>query len=116
MPAYRNNHYALMEWDFMDSNLDRFLLYDFKGTTAFWGDNIENYDYEADQTPLRPKKRRYHHLTPEEFWNSEEPYKFHINGTHYCHAYKFRTWLVNLVEQKKQEAESYEQRLFSRLG
>ena len=36
---YRNGIYSTKEWDFVDSNLDKFLLYDYKGTTSYWGEN-----------------------------------------------------------------------------
>lgn len=45
--ANRNGNYALKEWDFMDNNFDRYLLFDYKGTTAFWGENMEPEEYEV---------------------------------------------------------------------
>lgn len=43
----RNGRYSLKEWDFMDSNFDAFLVYDYKGTTAFWGENMVPEEYEV---------------------------------------------------------------------
>ena len=114
--AFRTEKYAMKEWDFMDCNLDRFLLYDFKGSTAFWGNNIEGYDYAQDETLKMPKKRVYKHLTPEEFWASEDYHVFHVNSTHYGNAYKFTKFLQNLIEEKKKEDLSYEQRVLQNLG
>ena len=62
----------MREWDFMDSNLDRFMLYDFKGSTLFWGDNVSDEEYEKNQLSLRPKERKFKRMTPEQFWASEE--------------------------------------------
>lgn len=45
--AYRNGRYSLKEWDFIDSNYDKFLVYDYKGTTNFWGDNMVPEEYEV---------------------------------------------------------------------
>lgn len=45
--ANRNGNYALKEWDFVDSNFDRFLVYDYKGTTSYWGENMEEEEYEV---------------------------------------------------------------------
>lgn len=45
--SYRNGKYALKEWDFIDSNYDRFLVYDYKGTTEFWGENMVPEEYEV---------------------------------------------------------------------
>lgn len=36
----RNDNYSVCEWDFTDSNLDRFLVYDYKSTTDYWGENL----------------------------------------------------------------------------
>lgn len=43
----RNDNYSTKEWDFVDSNLDRFLVYDFKATTEYWGDNLSEEWYEV---------------------------------------------------------------------
>lgn len=45
--AFRNGHYSTKEWDFTDSNYDRFLVYDYKGTTAYWGPNLHPAEYEV---------------------------------------------------------------------
>ena len=45
--AYRNGSYSTKEWDFTDSNNDTFLVYDYKGTQAFWGPNLPAEEYEV---------------------------------------------------------------------
>ena len=45
--ANRNGKYSLKEWDFTDSNFDKFLIYDYKGTTNFWGENMDLQEYEV---------------------------------------------------------------------
>lgn len=45
--ANRNGKYTMKEWDFMDSNFDRYLVYDYKATTAYWGENMEPEEYEV---------------------------------------------------------------------
>ena len=46
--ANRNGKYALKEWDFVDSNCDRYLVYDYKATTDFWGLNLDPEEYEVE--------------------------------------------------------------------
>ena len=41
----RNDNYSLCEWDFTDSNLDKFLVYDYKASTAYWGENLPDEYY-----------------------------------------------------------------------
>ena len=41
----RNDNYSLGEWDFTDSNLDRFLVYDYKSSTEYWGENLSDAYY-----------------------------------------------------------------------
>lgn len=43
----RNDNYSTKEWDFVDSNLDRFLVYDYKATTQYWGPNMPDEWYEV---------------------------------------------------------------------
>ena len=45
--ATRNGHYSTKEWDFTDTNFDQFLVYDYKGTTEFWGPNKTPQEYEV---------------------------------------------------------------------
>ncbi len=41
----RNGIYSTKEWDFIDSNMDKFLVYDFKSSTSYWGENRPDYWY-----------------------------------------------------------------------
>lgn len=43
----RNDNYSLGEWDFTDSNMDRFLVYDYKGSTDYWGENLPQEYYDV---------------------------------------------------------------------
>lgn len=45
----RNGIYSTKEWDFVDSNLDKFLLYDYKSTTSYWGENRSEEWYAVSQ-------------------------------------------------------------------
>lgn len=36
---FRNGAYSTKEWDFVDSNLDRFLIYDYKASLSYQGFN-----------------------------------------------------------------------------
>ena len=55
--ANRNGKYALKEWDFMDSNFDRYLIFDYKGTIDFWGENMESEEYDVDPRYPRDLKK-----------------------------------------------------------
>ena len=44
---YRNENYSTKEWDFVDSNLDRFLVYDYKSSTHYYGDNKDDAYYDV---------------------------------------------------------------------
>jgi hypothetical protein len=43
----RNDNYSLNEWDFTDSNLDKYLIYDYKSSTDYWGENLPDEWYEV---------------------------------------------------------------------
>lgn len=45
MVAHRYEEQATYEYDFEDNEFSLFMLYDCKGTTKFWGENPENFDY-----------------------------------------------------------------------
>ena len=44
----RNGIYSTKEWDFVDSNLDKFLVYDYKSSTSYWGENKPDEWYAVD--------------------------------------------------------------------
>lgn len=93
-PPESNGKHSTREYHFEDSNLDMFLVYDYKSTTAFWGDNDPK---RPNQDHLAPKRRKLDHLTPEEFWESEEPHSFRVNSTQYADKIKFKLWFLEQV-------------------
>ena len=42
-----NDNVATREYSFEDNNLDLFLLYDYKATTDYHGENLLDYDYSV---------------------------------------------------------------------
>lgn len=46
--SYRNETYSTKEWDFVDVNRDRFLVFDYKCTQEYWGPNLLEEDYIVD--------------------------------------------------------------------
>jgi hypothetical protein len=56
--AYRSSK-STLEFDFEDSNLDLFLVYDHKSTTEFWGKNLENFDYNVKMKIFDFKKTNF---------------------------------------------------------
>lgn len=103
----RNDVYSTKEWDFVDSNFDQFLVYDFKSSTSFWGEN-KSEEWYANNINRKPRFRRDPQLSPEEFWTSEEPHAFRVNCSRYAQWPKFRAWLLKEIETRK-EGPSYEQ-------
>jgi len=45
--ATRNGKYSTKEWDFTDINNDKFLVFDYKSTTEFWGPNLPAEEYQV---------------------------------------------------------------------
>ncbi|EAS00387.1 hypothetical protein TTHERM_00220600 (macronuclear) [Tetrahymena thermophila SB210] len=110
----RNSDVSTREYDFEDSNLDSFLLYDYKATTEYHGNNDPNYDYQnQDQVP--PKKRKQQHPTPQEFWESDEPHAFRVNCSNYADYHKFKKWIQTEIEKRASE-KSYEEKIIERFG
>jgi hypothetical protein len=101
------SHRATSEYNFEDQNLDLFILYDYAATTAYWGPNKENYDYE-NQEHLHPRLRIKKYPTTEEFWASEEEFNFRIVCSDYAEFRKFKKWVIAKVESVKGK-ESYEE-------
>ena len=112
--AYRNGEYSTREYDFTDSNLDKFLIYDYKSTQEFGGGPMAGYDYE-NQMHIRPMYRKQMYPTEEDFWNSTEPHPFRVNCTEYAEFRKFKEWLLKKIEEAK-NGESFEQRAFKKFG
>lgn len=44
--AYRNDGKATYEYDFEDNDFSIFLVYDYKATTQFWGENLKDFNYD----------------------------------------------------------------------
>ena len=110
----RNGLYSTKEWDFVDSNLDKFLIYDFKSSTSFWGENRSDEWYAAN--PKRKYKfRKYPQVSEEEFWKSEAPHAFRVNCSKYAEWPKFKVWLEQLIESGK-DTEGWEEQVDLRFG
>ncbi|KRX05264.1 hypothetical protein PPERSA_00565 [Pseudocohnilembus persalinus] len=100
MPASKNENRSTREYDFEDNNGDYFLVYDWKATTEWHGNNQEGYDYE-NQDHIYPKDRKIRYPTVEEFWESNEPFQFRVNCSRYADFRKFQRWILKEVEEKQ---------------
>lgn len=89
IPSYRNGNRSTYQYDFEDTDLSLFLVYDFKATTNYWGNNKPNFDYQ-NQALTNPRNRINKYPTVEEFWNSEELHQFRINSSRYADIHKFK--------------------------
>jgi len=68
------------EYNFEDSNLDLFCLYDYRQTDFYYGINREDSYYETKRNLKRPlHKRKMKRPTIQEFWESEEPKEFKLS-------------------------------------
>lgn len=112
--SYRNSNYSTREYDFTDSNLDKFLLYDYKSTQEFGGATMPDYDYEH-QMHIRPMYRKRIYPTEVDFWNSEEKHMFRVNCTEYSEYRKFKEWVLKKVEESK-NSETFEEKAFKKYG
>ena len=86
---------------FQDTNLDVFVLFDWQQTTKTWGPNMKDEDYIKQEENTIPSHRRIKFLTPEEFWNSEEPQEFKFNFTKLAERRKFYYWLLREVDAEE---------------
>lgn len=94
--SYRNGNYSTREFDFTDSNMDKFLIYDWKSSQNYGGPPIPGWDYE-NQNFIRPMHRKKIYPTEAEFWNSDEAHEFRINCTELAEVRKFREWFLREV-------------------
>jgi len=83
-------------YDFEDTNLDAFSLFDYKKTTLQHGFNREDEFYTTEKNMKRSIKRRVQKWPSiEEFWNSEEPMEFRLVASEQADWRKFKRWLMN---------------------
>lgn len=67
-------------YTFVNSDAELFVVYDWKATTLYHGENSGAW-------------------TPEEYWHNEEFEELHIGGKEGSNPCKFITWLINQYEQ-----------------
>lgn len=82
------------EYNFEDSNLDLYCLYDYRQTDFYYGLNREDEYYETKRNLKRPlHKRKMRRPTIQEFWESEEPKEFKLSADDQAQYRKFKRWL-----------------------
>jgi hypothetical protein len=68
------------EFNFEDSNLDLYCLYDYRQTDFYYGLNRDDDYYETKRNLKRPlHKRKQRRPTIEEFWACEELKEFKLS-------------------------------------
>lgn len=113
----RNGKYATKEWDFTDSNLDQFLLYDYKATTRYWGPNVDPLEYERLRAVKQKRYWREPRPTFAEFWqDSTTPHKFYVNATDHAEFKKFKIWFLKRIEEAKNDSQSFEEKAVAKFG
>jgi hypothetical protein len=81
-------------YDFEDSNLDLFRIYDYKKTTLYHGLNREDEFYLTEKNmrkPLHKRVRKWPSI--QEFWDSNDPVEFRLLCSQHAQWRKFRRWL-----------------------
>jgi len=87
------------QFDFEDSNLDLYSIYDVKSTDFYHGLNREDEFYTGVKNlkkPLYKRKRKW--PTIEEFWNGEEPKQFKVSCDDQAEWRKFKRWILKVLE------------------
>ena len=90
------------EWTFEDSNLDLFLIYDFRQTQTYWGCPDPTFDYEHQFKVPRHKRKKIW-PTEDEFWAGTEPVEFRVRGSKLADYRKFRKWVYAEIENRRNE-------------
>ena len=78
--------------------MSRYLVFDFRETTEYWGPNDPTFDYNS-QEKVHPRQRKIKRLTPEEFWALEEPRYLRVNYSRYANFRKFKLWIRKELEK-----------------
>lgn len=98
---------------FEDSNLDSFILFDWKQTTITWGKNLPDSEYD-NQENIMPLHRIRKFPSLEEFWSSNEHQEFRYNFSRYAERRKFLKWILKEVDGE--EVNSLEKELNDKFG
>ena len=82
-------------YEFEDSNLDLFRIYDWKTTIIYHGLNRLDEDYYFNEKNMKKPEHKRKKPQPlyEEFWASNEPHNFKVLGDKRSQYQKFRKWL-----------------------
>jgi len=109
------------QYIFEDVNHDIFVLYEFKQTTLFHGDNfpLKSY-YELNEKRSKLRKEEILKKTiwpdPSVFWSTEYPKEFRLIYPPYADYRLFRQFLESKIEQAKNDKESYKDKLIKKFG
>lgn len=89
-------------FDFEDTNLDLYRIFDYKKTDLYHGLPREDSFYTTEKNMKRPEKRRKRKWpSQEEFWELETPIEFRVLCSNKADWRKFRKWLrrhLHLIE------------------
>lgn len=105
------------QYDFEDSSLDAYSIFDYKQTTLYHGLNREDEYYDTPKNMRKPpqaRKRKWPDL--EEFWTSEEPKPFRFVADDKAEWRKFVRWLRKEIEHREKIGGSYEQDALDKFG
>lgn len=72
------------------------------------GPNKGDEFYEQQKRFLAPSKREPKRLSGDEFWESEEPQKFHIYTVPLAQFRKFKVWIRKRLEEGMNEKSLYD--------
>lgn len=87
-------------FDFEDTNLDLYRVFDYKKTDLYHGLPREESFYTTEKNMRRPEKRRKKAWpTQDEFWATETPIEFRVLCNDKADWRKFRKWLRRHLRQ-----------------
>jgi len=105
------------QYDFEDSSLDAYSIFDYKQTTLYHGVNREPEYYDTPKNMRKPpqaRKKQWPDL--EEFWKSEELKPFRFVADDKAEWRKFTRWLRKEIEHREKIGGSYEQEALEKYG
>jgi len=94
---------------FEDTNLDIFMLHNYKLT------NTHGEKPNEDDDRIAPRYRVKSKPSPEEFWNLDEEFVFSISSTYEADFRTFRKFLQNQIQEAK-NGESYDAQVEKKFG
>lgn len=111
--AYRNTiTYSTGEYDFMDTNLDQFMIYD----SWVYEKKIRNKRRYSSTSIYEEGDLNVQDERIKKFWESKDKHEFRVNCSYYADFHKFKTFIYKEIERVKESGVSFEETAISKYG